>query len=139
MGLFRMCQPNAPPRLWAAVEGAEGRAPGRIGFRGSAARLGPLVDGLRGLVVPHVGISCPRLCPAPSVNYDSCMSNVVVEPRVQRPTIIRQPSSNVQIRLTSWAWSVEQEVGIGTGDEAGWAGRLAVREHADDLRRLADA
>jgi hypothetical protein len=66
------------------------------------------------------------------------MSNVVVEPRV-RPTISRQPSSDVEIRVTSWAWSVEQEFGSGTGDEAGSAGRLAVREHAEDLRRLADA
>jgi hypothetical protein len=70
--------------------------------------------------------------------YDSGMSNLVLEPRLLQPIVLRHQSSEIEIRA-SWAWSLEQEVGIGTGDEVGQGGRLAVREYAEDLRRLADA
>jgi hypothetical protein len=65
--------------------------------------------------------------------------HLLVEPPRVQATIVRQLSPTAEISVASWAWSIEQEVGTGTGDEAGWAGRIAVRDHADDLRRLADA
>jgi len=66
------------------------------------------------------------------------MSNLVLEPRLTQPIVLRHQSSDIEIRA-SWAWSLEQDVSIGTGEEVGIAGRLAVRENAEDLRRLADA